>query len=153
METGTKPRCTATTKAGNPCKGYALGAAYGDAADLCTGHARTAGLIVNKTRELTLDQALGGSGRVDVRETVRDAFVEIDPKQLKAYIQRAVLEGRDVRALTTLLDRVYGDSAHHVDEPHTFDQLALLTRDQRRVLLTQLEDEGRTGALYPTPSA
>jgi hypothetical protein len=80
---------------------------------------------------------------VDVRDTVRDALVEIDPAALKAYIQKAVLEGRDVRAITSLLDRVYGDEAVHVEEPHTFDELAKLSREQRRALITQLERAGR----------
>ena len=81
---------------------------------------------------------------MDVRKTVRDALVEIPAADLKLYIRKAVLEGRDVRAITTLLDRVYAD---HVEEPHTFDQLAKLTREQRRTLLTQLEAEGRSDPL------
>ena len=84
---------------------------------------------------------------MDVRKTVRDALVEIPAADLKLYIRKAVLEGRDVRAITTLLDRVYADDAAHVEEPHTFDQLAKLTREQRRTLLTQLEAEGRSDPL------
>jgi hypothetical protein len=36
----------------------------------------------------------------------------------------------------------------HVEEPHTFDQLAKLTREQRRTLLTQLEAEGRSDPIH-----
>jgi hypothetical protein len=92
----------------------------------------------------------GAAARVDVRSTVRDALMEIDPTALKAYIQKAVLEGRDVRAITTLLDRVYGDDVVHVEEPHSFDELAKLTREQRRALVTQLEREGR-GSPFRAP--
>jgi hypothetical protein len=74
---------------------------------------------------------------------VRDALTEIPAADLKAYIKKAVLEGRDVRAITQLLDRVYGDDAP-VEEPHTFDELAKLDREQRRALIRRLEDEGRS---------
>jgi len=49
-----------------------------------------------------------------------------------------------VRALNGILDRVYGNETVHVDEPHTFDELAKLSREQRRALITQLEREGRS---------
>ena len=44
-------------------------------------------------------------------------------------------------AITAMLDRADGDEAAHVEGPHTFDQLAKLSRKQRRQLLTQLERE------------
>jgi hypothetical protein len=86
---------------------------------------------------------------VDVRLTVRDALTEIPAEDLKAYIRKAVLEGRDVRAITTLLDRVYADDAAHVEEPHTFDQLAKLDQQQRRALMRQLEREGMAPFVVP----
>lgn len=49
-----------------------------------------------------------------------------------------------MRALNGILDRVYGNETVHVDEPHTFDELAKLSREQRRALITQLEREGRS---------
>lgn len=55
---------------------------------------------------------------------------------------RAMKESRDVRAITAMLDRTYGDESAHVEEPHTFDELAKLSREQRRALITQLEREG-----------
>jgi hypothetical protein len=63
---------------------------------------------------------------------------------------KAIREGRDVRALISILDRVYSDDTGHVDEPHTFDELAKLSRAQRRALLTQLEKEGR-GSPFRAP--
>jgi hypothetical protein len=57
---------------------------------------------------------------------------------------KAMKEGRDVRAITAMLDRTYGDETGHVDEPHTLDELAKLSREQRRALITQLEREGRS---------
>jgi hypothetical protein len=56
-------------------------------------------------------------------------------------------EGRDVRAITAMLDRTYGEETGHVEEQHTFDQLAKLSREQRRQLLIQLEAEGRCDLL------
>jgi hypothetical protein len=56
-------------------------------------------------------------------------------------------EGRDVRAITAMLDRTYGHEAAHVEGPHTFDRLAKLTREQRRTVLTELEAEGRSDPL------
>ena len=50
---------------------------------------------------------------------------------------KAIREGKDVRALMSILDRLYTDDAH-VEEPHTFYELAKLSRDERRQLLTQL---------------
>ena len=54
-----------------------------------------------------------------------------------------------MRAITQLLDRVYGADVAPVEEPHTFDQLAKLTREHRRQLLTQLEAEGRCAPFNP----
>jgi len=48
-----------------------------------------------------------------------------------------------VRALNGILDRVYRNETVRVDEPHSFDELAKLTRDERRQLITQLEAAGR----------
>ena len=48
-----------------------------------------------------------------------------------------------MRALNRILDRVYGNETVRVDEPHSFDELARLTRSERRQLLIQLEHAGR----------
>lgn len=142
-------RCQAITRAGKPCPNK-LGAGK----TLCMAHAprqaRREPDGGSSGGEDPLGQAVGASGRVDVRDTVREALVEIDPKALKAYIQKAVLEGRDVRAITTLLDRVYGDEAVHVEVPHTFDELAKLDREQRRTLMRQLERDGFGPFTAPT---
>ena len=55
------------------------------------------------------------------------ALLEADPEALTEYRMKAIREGRDVRALMSILDRVYTDDAH-VDEPHSFDELAELSR-------------------------
>ena len=55
-----------------------------------------------------------------------------------------------MRAITTLLDRVYAEDAAHVDEPHTFDELAKLDQQQRRALMRQLEREGMAPFVAPT---
>jgi hypothetical protein len=65
-----------------------------------------------------------GSHTVTNLLPVREALTEIEPEALKAYIKKAVLEGRDVWAITSLLDRVYAADAAPVAEPHTFDELA-----------------------------
>jgi hypothetical protein len=45
-----------------------------------------------------------------------------------------------------MLESFYDESAQsaRVDEPHTFDELAKLTREERRTLMTQLEEAGRS---------
>jgi hypothetical protein len=53
---------------------------------------------------------------------------------------KAAKEGRDVRALTALFDRLYA-TEQHIEMPSTLDALEKLTRDQRRILLRQIEDE------------
>jgi hypothetical protein len=63
---------------------------------------------------------------------------------------KAAKEGRDVRALTAIYDRLYGEEVGHVEEPHTFDELVKLTREQRGALVTQPEREGR-GSPFRAP--
>jgi hypothetical protein len=77
------------------------------------------------------------------------AEVEADPEGFAKLFMKAAKEGRDVRALTAIYDRLYGEEVGHVEEPHTFDELAKLTREQRRQLLTQLEAEGRCDPFNP----
>jgi hypothetical protein len=66
---------------------------------------------------------------------------QLEPSPKVAW--KAMQEGRDVRAITAMLDRTFGEESAHVAEPHTFDELAKLSREQRRALITQLEREGR----------
>jgi hypothetical protein len=70
-------------------------------------------------------------------------MMEDDPETVAQVAWTAMEEARDVRAITAMLDRTYGDDTGHVEEPHTFDELAKLSRDQRRALITQLERAGR----------
>jgi hypothetical protein len=78
------------------------------------------------------------------------AKMEADPETVAELAWKAMREGRDVRAITAMLDRTYGDESAHVEEPHTFDELAKLSREQRRALITQLEREGR-GSPFRAP--
>jgi hypothetical protein len=71
------------------------------------------------------------------------AKMEADPETVAELAWKAMKEGRDVRAITAMLDRTYGDSTVRIEEPHTFDELAKLNRDERRQLIAQLEQEGR----------
>jgi hypothetical protein len=77
-------------------------------------------------------------------------MMEADPQTVADVAWKAMKEGRDVLAITAMLDRTYGDETTHVDEQHTFDELAKLTREQRRALITQLEREGR-GSPFRAP--
>jgi hypothetical protein len=70
-------------------------------------------------------------------------MMERDPQTVADVAWKAMKEGRDVRAITAMLDRTYGEETGHVEEPHTFDELAKLSRAQRRALITQLERAGR----------
>jgi hypothetical protein len=156
-----KARCTATTQAGAACKSYALGDAYGDASHLCISHARRQGLYVlgsvarrgsSVSQETAkhagvgakwLSEGAGGATRKRSPLAALREQLEADPEAVAEYGMRAIREGRDVRALTSILDRVYSDDVGHVDEPHSFDELARLTRSERRQLLSQLEAAGR----------
>jgi hypothetical protein len=51
---------------------------------------------------------------------------------------------------SAMLDRTYGEETGHVEEPQTFDELAKLSRAQRRALITQLERAGR-GSPFRAP--
>jgi hypothetical protein len=149
-----KPRCIELTKAGTPCKGWALGDVYGDASDLCIGHARARGLYVprNVPRE-TLDQGgdsakwlsemVGAASRTRTPLAVLREKVEADPDKYVALWEKAAERGSDIRALSAIFKLIYEDDAGHVAEPHSFDEMARLTREERRQLLTQLEQEGR----------
>ncbi len=70
-------------------------------------------------------------------------MMEGDPETVAATAWNAMKEGRDIRAITAILDRAYGDDTGYVEDPYTFDELARLSRDDRRTLLRQLEHAGR----------
>jgi hypothetical protein len=160
-----KPRCTGTTQAGAPCKSYALGEAYGAASHLCISHARGQGLYVlgsvagkgssvsspvsQQTAERVGDSAkwlserAGAASRTRTPLAVLREKVEADPDKYVALWEKAAERGSDIRALSAIFKLIYEDDAGHVDEPHSFDEFARLTRTERRQLLTQLEQEGR----------
>jgi hypothetical protein len=75
---------------------------------------------------------------------VPEAFEE-DPEALKSYIRRRVQNGQEIpRGLILALETLYSaEESVHVDEPHSFDELAKLSREERRQLLRQLEAERR----------
>jgi hypothetical protein len=52
-------------------------------------------------------------------------------------------EGRDIRALTAMLDRIYRESAPLVEEPHSFAELNRLTSEELRALQLQWERQGK----------
>jgi hypothetical protein len=56
--------------------------------------------------------------------------MEAEPEPVAEIGWTAMKEGRDVRAITAMLDRTYGEQSGHVEEPHTFDQLANLSSEQ-----------------------
>jgi hypothetical protein len=158
-------RCTAQSKSGDRCLGW-----RSKGSDLCSGHGAGFGRGGADPREAAsrsiqarssrsteardraagdgerLGLALGGApdGAAPNRNPLvaLRALLEADPEAVAEYGMKAIREGRDVRALMSILDRVYTDDAH-VDEPHSFDELAKLSPSERRQLLTQLEQEGR----------
>jgi hypothetical protein len=94
-----------------------------------------------------------GAAAARKRQTPMDllrAKMEADPETVAELDWKAMKEGRDVRAITAMLDRTYGDETGHVEEPHTFDELVKLSREQRRALILRLEREGR-GAPFRMP--
>jgi hypothetical protein len=162
---GEKPRCTAMTQAGAACKSYALGNDYGDASHLCISHARGQGLYVlgsvagkgssvsSSVSQDTADHAgrsakwlserAGPASRTRTPLAVLREKVEADPDKYVALWEKAAERGSDIRALSAIFKLIYEDDAGHVDEPHSFDELAELTREERRTLITQLEQAGR----------
>jgi hypothetical protein len=146
-----KRLCVGTKKDGNPCRAYALGKAYGDASHLCAGHAKLGGRHASRKalghegdrgKGLKEAAAPAARGKRTPMDLLR-AKMEADPETVAELAWKAMQEGRDVRAITAMLDRTFGEESAHVAEPHTFDELAKLSREQRRALITQLEREGR----------
>jgi hypothetical protein len=72
-------------------------------------------------------------------DVVRERLEE-DPDAVAEYVIRAIREGRDVRALTAMLDRIYAEETY-VEVPHSPDELAKLNDEERRTLMAQLERE------------
>jgi hypothetical protein len=149
-----KARCAGMKKDGTPCRAYALGDAYGDASHLCSGHAglggrKASGKASGKALEHLRDDAKEleqGDGAATRRRTplaVLREKVEADPEKYVALWEKAAERGSDIRALSAIFKLIYEDDAGHVDEPHTLDELAKLTRSERRQLITQLEAAGR----------
>jgi hypothetical protein len=154
--------CTFVKADGSRCRGWATK----DGSGLCSGHAGK-GLAANPQAASRLSHGLsprlpdetagqrreaqeglgqGTGAAARGKRTPMDllrAKMEADPETVAELAWRAMKEGRDVRAITAMLDRTYGEEAGHVEEPHTFDELAKLSREQRRALMTQLEREGR----------
>lgn len=143
---------------GSRCKGWAIK----DGGGLCSGHSGR-GLAANPeaasrlSRGLSrgrapqrrqtperLGQGVGGAARQKTPLEALRAEVEADPEGFAKLFMKAAKEGRDVRALTAIYDRLYGEEVGHVDEPHTFDELAKLDDGQRRTLLRRLEEQGRS---------
>jgi hypothetical protein len=59
----------------------------------------------------------------------------------------AIKNGRDVRALTAMLDRIYSNSTDYVQETLTFDEIRKLSVEERRQLWRQLQAAGRAPSL------
>jgi DNA-binding phage protein len=74
-------------------------------------------------------------------DAVRDEL-EKDPEAIAGYVMKAINEGRDVRALTSILDHV-STASQRVEEPNSLDELAKPSREQRHTLMRQLEEAGR----------
>jgi hypothetical protein len=140
-------------KNGDRCKGWRV-----KGESLCAGHLGL-GVSANPRESASLsaevrkerrearegrDHADGGARRGRrPQEAIRERL-EQDPEAVADYVMAAIKAGKDIRALTSILDRVYSDEAGPVDEPHTFDELAKLNRDERRLLMRQLEAAGRS---------
>jgi hypothetical protein len=152
--------CAFVKADGGRCKGWAIK----DGSGLCSGHSGR-GLAANpeaasrlsreraEQQDETQERLGQGVSSVPRPKTPLEALraeVEADPEGFAKLFMKAAKEGRDVRALTAIYDRLYGEEAAHVDEPHTFDELAKLSREQRRALITQLERAGR-GSPFRAP--
>ena len=92
-----------------------------------------------KRRE-RLAQGLGPARRErDLRREIREQL-EDDADEVLLAVKKAIREGRDVRALTSLLDRVYGDDTATA-RPTTVAEIQAMDTQQLVAYIAQLEAE------------
>ena len=146
--------CRGVKKNGEPCGALALGDAYGDDSHLCAGHAGLGHRAKAAKAAAPDGQGVGGAHRT--ARTPIDVLrerVEADPEKYVRLWEKAAAEGRDVRALTKIFELIYADTQNrYVPEPHSFDEFAKLSREDRRHLIARLEREGR-GSPFRAPES
>jgi hypothetical protein len=71
------------------------------------------------------------------------AKMEADPETVAELAWKAMRDGRGRTGHHSDAGQDLRGESAHVDEPHTFDELRKLTREQRGALITQLERAGR----------
>ena len=87
-----------------------------------------------------LAQGLGPARRErDLRREIREQL-EDDADEVLLAVKKAIREGRDVRALTSLLDRVYGDDTATA-RPTTVAEIQAMDTQQLVAYIAQLEAE------------
>jgi hypothetical protein len=90
------------------------------------------------TRNPEVARSEGDLGAIVFDEMIRDE------KRLRRYISRRMDQGQDLPpGLLRAVDLFARRAEETVQRPHTFDELAKLTREQRRALMRQLEAEAR----------
>lgn len=142
VEGGEKRRCGALKADGTQCRGYALGDAYGDAAGMCTGHARSAGLLPHQQAREADGQAVGAARRANgTVESPLDALRDILAEEPRRYAAglALMLEKGDPRVIG-LVERLFQVEAE-IPRPSTIAALEAMTSEDRRKLLAQLEAE------------
>lgn len=131
------PRCSATTKAGEPCR--ALAGADG----LCTAHSgkldmRELGHRGGKARRKGAGEELPAAARLSLRETLRD---QLDHETIKAAIERALAGGNEsarVAAVKFLADlELYRGDDHEAEQ--TREKLAEQARGELEKLIPRVE--------------
>jgi hypothetical protein len=69
---------------------------------------------------------------------------EDDQQSVVDYVTQRIAKNQDIpRGVWLMLESFYEQGSDHVDEPHSFDELAKLDREERRTLIAQLEEAGR----------
>jgi hypothetical protein len=84
---------------------------------------------------------------------IREALDDIPEADLKAYVKKAVLEGRDVRAITSLMDRVGGEqqagelpsSVAEIEAASTEELIEIVRECDRQLLASTSEDVEESG--------
>jgi hypothetical protein len=153
LESPAPQRCSATTKAGKPCKAYAL-----EGKAVCLTHNRTPEEREQAARKASARSAEVRAGIVKEREdalrrgqlglkALMGQRLEAEAEEVTERLRALALSDDDATALRGIelwLSRVYGRPIQPtqevtVDMPVNWDELNAMTPEQRRALLRATE--------------
>lgn len=145
--------CTATTKAGTPCKGHAV-----NGGELCAGHAGLgfgADPLRAASRSHAVRKAAATERKLSLLERMGRELERRAVEIVDAYMAAGVDRG-DWRALDALVTRVHGRPVERVEVQAPVDPLgvAAMSQAERSAMLAQvLEMHPSLAALVPADHA